>query len=554
MKNIVLIGCNNKYVPKAIIALKQFSSYNPNYKKVIIGTTFSTEMKNLCKSYQIELFEIDLSKDFIHLDKRPYGKEYPIECFYHLYGYKLFPTFDFLIHIEPDIYTNKKLNINFQQIPYIGGGYSIGKGISNYRALMNDYPNIKKVFGMGNLRQHRILGGVKVYNIKGLLKIKFYEKMVHYYQKSIQIKSPRCGDDSLCVMYQMLNSSHIKLLPSDFNITYVSKDINIKNVTFFHFAKKGTKYWQVKDINKLHSTYRYFYDNNLEFIYNRFPLSFIKNYIPEIYIPIENIKIPFYYYSKKNNFGDLITPYFLDKFSKKEEYTYNLTESGPKVLSTGSIMRLCHPKTLVYGSGIRDIKQNIKPGHIQFVRGPRTRKRFQEIGCYCPPNYGDPGLLLPSYYKPTVRKTYKLGIIPHIVHYSKIVRMYQNSPDIKVINLLHKDIEFVIREILSCEKVVSSSLHGLIISDAYSIPNKWVQFSNEIEGDNTKFLDYFDSVQRKDKIPINCMIYRKIPENTFSLIQNVSISFDKNYLEKKFFLNKNGIKPYTKYLYKKYCL
>ena len=41
---------------------------------------------------------------------------------------------------------------------------------------------------MGNLRQHRILGGVKVYNIKGLLKIKFYEKMVHYYQKSIQIK------------------------------------------------------------------------------------------------------------------------------------------------------------------------------------------------------------------------------------------------------------------------------------------------------------------------------------------------------------------------------
>lgn len=282
MKNIILIGCNNKYVPKAIIALQQFSSYNPNYKKVIIGTTFSTEMKNLCKSYQIELFEINLSKDFIHLDKRPYGKEYPIECFYHLYAYKLFPTFDFLIHIEPDIYTNKKLNINFQQIPYIGGGYCKGTMISNYSPIMNDYPKIKKFLGMGNPRQHRILGGVKVYNIKGLLKIKFYEKMVYYYQKSIQIKSPRCGDDSLCVLYQMLNPSHVKLLPSNFNITYLSKDIDIKNVTFFHFAKSGTKYWQVKDIKKLDSTYRYFYDNNLKYIYNYFPLSFIKNYIPEI--------------------------------------------------------------------------------------------------------------------------------------------------------------------------------------------------------------------------------------------------------------------------------
>ena len=322
-----------------------------------------------------------------------------------------------------------------------------------------DYSKIKKVFGMGNLEQNRISGGVKVYNIKGLLNINFYEKIVEYYKKSIQIKSPRCGDDSLSVMYQMLNPSHVKLLHPEFHVIFFSNNINIKNITFFHFGKKETKYWQVKNINTLENTYRYFYDNNLEYIYNHFPLSFIKKYIPEIYEPIENIKIPFYYYSKEDNFGDLITPYFLNKFSNKEEYTYNLSDNGPKVLGTGSIMRLCHPKTIVYGSGIRDRKQNIRPGHIQIVRGPRTKKRLQEIGCYCPPNYGDPGLLLPLYYNPFIKKTHKLGIIPHIVHYQKIVQMYKDRPDIKVINLLNKDIEFVIREILSCEKFFGKKIY-----------------------------------------------------------------------------------------------
>ena len=52
-------------------------------------------------------------------------------------------------------------------------------------------------------------------------------------------------------------------------------------------------------------------------------------------------------------------------------------------------------------------------------------------------------------------------------------------------------------------KIVSSSLHGLIVSDAYKIPNVWIQFYNNIRGDNTKFYDYFKSVNRKDTSFIN---------------------------------------------------
>ena len=46
------------------------------------------------------------------------------------------------------------------------------------------------------------------------------------------------------------------------------------------------------------------------------------------------------------------------------------------------------------------------------------------------------------------------------------------------------------------------------------------------------------------------MDYKKIPENTYDMIKDVNINFDVNNLQKKFFMDKNGIKPYTKYLYK----
>jgi pyruvyltransferase len=561
MTKTVIINCNNNYVPKAIIALQNFQSYNSDYEKAIIGTTFNNEMKTLCQNYNIKLIEINLSNDFINLDKRLIGKEYPIECFYHFYAYKVLLNSDYIIQIEPDIYTNKKIDIDLNTIPYIAGNYKNNFFIKDFLAIMRDYSKIKKVYTKCNINQYRILSGVKIYNVKGLQKINFYEKIIEYYKKSIEINAQRCGDDCLMVMYQMINPSHVKLLKEDFHITLYGKNdnlkkFNLKKITFFHFGGNTQKYWNIQNEEKLNNMERYFYDNIIEYIYNNFTINFIQKYIPEIYINIDNVKIPFYYYYhyKIDNFGDLITPYLLEKYCNKNDYTFDFSDNNPKIISCGSIMKFCHQKTIVYGSGIIDVNQNIKKGIIKIVRGPLTRNRLLKIGCYCPPVYGDPGLLLPLYYNPTIKKIYKLGIIPHHIHYNTIKKMYANSKNIIVINLINKNIEIVINQILSCNKTISSSLHGLIISDAYNIPNKWVKFNNKLYGDDTKFSDYFMSVNRNDNKYIDCMNYKKIPHNTNDLIKNVNIKFNKYALYKKFFMNKNGITNYTKYLYKKHIL
>ncbi|HBQ1125570.1 TPA: hypothetical protein OME54_005410, partial [Klebsiella pneumoniae] len=67
------------------------------------------------------------------------------------------------------------------------------------------------------------------------------------------------------------------------------------------------------------------------------------------------------------------------------------------------------------------------------------------------------------------------------------------NKNIKVIDLKTKDIEFVVDEIISCEYILSTSLHGVIVAQAYDIPTLWIKH-NDINTDGIKFYDYFDSV------------------------------------------------------------
>lgn len=186
------------------------------------------------------------------------------------------------------------------------------------------------------------------------------------------------------------------------------------------------------------------------------------------------------------NFGDILTPYVLDYFGIKWEFSSNFD-----TICIGSIAKHANTGTTVLGSGIISKSQKLCPtANWRFVRGPITRNRIIECGGSCPAIYGDPALLLPMFCDES-KKEYEIGIVPHYVDYNLAVEMF---PSHKIINLKNRNPLEVAKEITKCKKIISSSLHGIIAANAYGIPAAWIKLSNNLKGDGTKFLDYFQSI------------------------------------------------------------
>lgn len=221
-------------------------------------------------------------------------------------------------------------------------------------------------------------------------------------------------------------------------------------------------------------------------------------------------KINVVYWKGKNgrNFGDALNPILIKKLSGKKvvhpneiinigfDFTYS---------AIGSIIGFYSYKNLViWGSGFSasNSKLDVFPERVCAVRGPLTRKSLLEKGVACPEVYGDPALLYPLFYTPTIEKRHSLGIIPHHEEQNnELLHVFlKKYPDILVIDIL-SDINKIIDDICSCEKIASSSLHGIIAADAYSIPSIYVKFTDVVPGGNFKYHDYFQSVGRTNEKP-----------------------------------------------------
>lgn len=218
--------------------------------------------------------------------------------------------------------------------------------------------------------------------------------------------------------------------------------------------------------------------------------------------PIVLIMSSSFSYSFKNarsNWGDDINWWFLKEISAQPIVSYDWSwrskffkkENYQVIGSTLTLMGTSH--TVVWGAGCLDDSTPLAltPKRVAAVRGPLTRKRLLAEGIDCPEVYGDPALLLPLYYQPKVEKKYKLGIIPHYVDKkNEWVEDMRMREDVLVIKIAHYEhwLDFI-DQINMCENVASSSLHGLIVSQAYGVPNCWIKFSEELN--EFKYHDFF---------------------------------------------------------------
>ncbi len=201
----------------------------------------------------------------------------------------------------------------------------------------------------------------------------------------------------------------------------------------------------------------------------------------------------------EQNFGDALSPYIVKRLLGKQHTLEVNGEGEVDLLAVGSWLHYAKEGTHIWGTGLRtnppqehDATHDYKTLNVHAVRGPLTRDFLMRRGIWCPPVYGDPALLLPELFQPgrDVKLVRKTGLVPHLGSIDK----YRHARGFHVISPITANVEDVIRQIVSCAAVVSQSLHGLIVADAYRVPNIWLR-DLPAEGD-LKFLDYFASQGR----------------------------------------------------------
>jgi len=191
------------------------------------------------------------------------------------------------------------------------------------------------------------------------------------------------------------------------------------------------------------------------------------------------------------NWGDVVNPRFLSLAMGRKVRGLDidardllLRRKGrimPNISCMGSILAQVDEGTLVWGTGL------------------------DKAGMDAPEVYGDPGLLAPRLLpKVEVEARHELGIVAHFKHDARdpVLAKLAEDPRCTLISMRTGSWDLV-RRIRSCHRIVSTSLHGLILADAYEIPSNWIQRSRLVQGGNPfKFHDYFASIGSKCEGPL----------------------------------------------------
>lgn len=244
---------------------------------------------------------------------------------------------------------------------------------------------------------------------------------------------------------------------------------------------------------------------------------------------------------RHRNWGDDLNYYLINKLVGRPIIFYHSFKFAhwlnlKNYLCIGTLLdatNYSNSQTIVWGTGVSGQERTfIHPNNILAVRGPKTKEFCNRYNVPCPETFGDPALLLPLVYKPTIKqKKYKLGIIPHVVDFdqsiiNKIRNAYQDI--ILIIDFAnYKYWTDIIDQICSCERILSSSLHGLITSDAYQVPSCWIEISGNISGGYFKFYDYASSVGRIFNKPYRLneeVEILNIPDMLFGIAKEETVS------------------------------
>lgn len=168
------------------------------------------------------------------------------------------------------------------------------------------------------------------------------------------------------------------------------------------------------------------------------------------------------------------------------------TRQTRKLFAVGSILEQAVPGATVWGSGLRHaiLSPHGIPLDVRAVRGPLTRDALLHAGHACPAIYGDPAILLPRLYRPQSAKARQFLVVPHFMREKELLAAHPAN----TVSTLTSDWAGFVDAIVAADLVISGSLHGIILAEAYGVPA--ILLASAMDRDRFKYDDYYAGTGR----------------------------------------------------------
>tara|TARA_R110002060_G_scaffold58875_1_gene68808 strand:- start:430 stop:1254 length:825 start_codon:yes stop_codon:yes gene_type:complete len=175
--------------------------------------------------------------------------------------------------------------------------------------------------------------------------------------------------------------------------------------------------------------------------------------------------------TKEPNIGDYLA---LDTVQQmlhlKNRFVLDKLIHSSKLLSIGSVLHFAVDKDVIWGTGrngkVPENTHRFNNLDVRAVRGPLTRDYLISKGIPCPEVYGDPGILSPLFYPEQLMcpdgPSQDFVIVPQL---NDDIDFYKGYEEILVSPRMYPG-EFI-KAILKGKTVISSSLHGVVLAEAY---------------------------------------------------------------------------------------
>jgi pyruvyltransferase len=174
------------------------------------------------------------------------------------------------------------------------------------------------------------------------------------------------------------------------------------------------------------------------------------------------------------------------------------TSRHRRLLAVGSILHFAQEGDTIWGSGVNGkiALEEIRARKldVRAVRGPKTAEILRGLGIDVPEVFGDPALLVPRFFGARFRVAPVRDYI-FIPNLNDLKTHSQLRNLVSPLNGWNRCVE----AICSAKLVIASSLHGIILAEAFGVPARYVRLT-ETES-QFKYDDYAQGTGRTALIP-----------------------------------------------------